>query len=103
MGRNKKFEAVEGIEHDKVARRLVLTRAALGGLTQTEFARRAGLKGNAYNQYETATNRPSIEAADALCRTYNLTMDWIYRGDKSGLADRLSTALHALIDQQSDA
>lgn len=75
--------------------RLELTRRALG-LAQSEFAERAGLSRNAYNQYETGTNRPQLEAAFKLCDTYRLTLDWIYFGDNSGLRHDLADAVKAL-------
>lgn len=71
---------------DKVAigNRLQLTREALG-LTQRQFAQDAGLKPSAYNQYETGYKKPSVDAANALCDRYKLTLDWIFRGDASGI------------------
>lgn len=78
-----------------VAARLALTREALG-LDQNEFAQRAGLKANAYNQYEKSKNFPSYEAAHALCDAYKLTFDWIFRGDPSGLPYQTGQAIDAL-------
>lgn len=75
--------------------RLLLTRQALG-LAQGVFAERAGLAQNTYNQYEMAKKRPSIDNAIALCETYSLTLDWIYRGDNSGLPLRLWDAIKSL-------
>ena len=78
-----------------IGTRLELTRRALG-LAQGEFAERAGLSRNAYNQYETGTNRPQLEAAFKLCDTYRLTLDWIYFGDPSGLRFDLAEAIKVL-------
>jgi transcriptional regulator with XRE-family HTH domain len=74
---------------------LLLTRQALG-LAQKEFADRAGLAANTYNQYETGRNIPALDRAHALCDTYALTLDWIYRGDPSGLRYELAAAIKAL-------
>lgn len=75
-----------------VARRLQLTRQAYG-LKQVEFAAPINIATNTYNQYERGKKRPSIDAAIALCETYNLTLDWIYRGDASGLPYGLASAI----------
>jgi transcriptional regulator with XRE-family HTH domain len=80
---------------DAVGLRLRLTREALG-LTQDEFARRAGLAANTYNQYEKGKNMPMLEAGHALCDAYNLTLDWIYRDDQSGLKYELADAIRVL-------
>lgn len=79
-----------------IGHRLVLTRQALGFSHQGDFAQRAGLAQSAYSQYETGKKRPSIEAAVALCDAYALTLDWIYRGDPSGLSYELGDAIKAM-------
>lgn len=77
---------------DAIAQRLELTRTALG-LSQSEFADRAGIARNTYNQWEKAKGRPQLDGAIALCQTYNLTLDWVYFGDKSGLSYALAQQL----------
>lgn len=78
-----------------IARRLELTREALG-LSQSEFADKAGIARNTYNQWEKGKGRPQLDGAIALCSTYNLTLDWIYFGEMAGLpyqvAQKLVTA-----------
>ena len=78
-----------------IGARLRLTREALG-LTQVEFARRADVTNNAYNQYEKGKQRPSLDAAIALREAYSLTLDWIYLGDNSGLKYELVEAMKKL-------
>lgn len=73
---------------DEIARRLVQTRASLG-LTQAEFGRRAGIAANTLNQWERAKGRPGLDQALLLCEAFGLTLDWIYRGDPSGLPFRV--------------
>ena len=75
--------------------RLRLTRQ-VAGLQQNEFCLRAGLATNTYNQYEQGKRRPSIDHANALCDAYKLTLDWIYRGDPSGLPYAMADAIKAL-------
>ena len=80
---------------EAIARRLELTRVAFG-LSQSEFADKAGIARNTYNQWEKAKGRPQLDGAMALCHTYNITLDWIYFGQMSGLpyqvAQKLVTA-----------
>jgi transcriptional regulator with XRE-family HTH domain len=74
---------------DAIAARLIATRKAIG-LRQAEYAERAGIPNNTYNQYEQAKGRPSLDFALKLRDTYGLTLDWIYDGDPSGLPWRVA-------------
>jgi transcriptional regulator with XRE-family HTH domain len=76
-----------------VAFRLRMTREALG-MEQSEFADRAGIARNAYNQYEQAQRIPRLDIAIRICETYGLTLDWIFRGDLSGLPFHIARTLH---------
>jgi transcriptional regulator with XRE-family HTH domain len=78
-----------------IAARLRLTRRVIG-LGQYEFANRANIAGNTYNQYEQGKKRPTIENAMALCHEYGLTLDWIYAGDPGNLPYTLAKAIEAL-------
>ena len=78
-----------------VGGRLAITRQALG-LTQTEFARRAGVAQNTYNQIEKGRKLPSVELAMALCDAHGLTLDWIFRDDPSNLRYQTADAIRAL-------
>lgn len=69
---------------EAIARRLIATRLAFG-LSQLEFAIRADVPGNTYNQYERAKSRPQLDYAVRICETYNVTLDWIYFGDPNSL------------------
>lgn len=75
--------------------RMARTRAAFD-LNQIDFARKAKIKQSTYNQYETGAKRPSVDNAMALCDTYDLTLDWIYRGDPSSLPYKLANTLREL-------
>lgn len=85
----------DGRDAKAIGERLLLTRQALG-LAQRDFADRAGLAANTYNQYETGKNVPALDRAHALCDAYAITMDWIYRGDPSSLRYELASAIKAL-------
>lgn len=67
-----------------VATRLRRTREAFG-MGQGEFATAAGIAFNTYNQYEQGARLMRIENAMALCERFDLTLDWIYRGEPGGL------------------
>ena len=87
---------LEGRSMEAIGARLRITREALGE-AQIAFAERAGIKGNAYNQYEQGKTRPSVDNAHHLCDTYKLTLDWIYRGDIDSLRPGLHQAIISLI------
>lgn len=78
-----------------VGRRLSLVRRALR-LNQQEFGSRAGLSQPQYNQFETGKRRLTIEAAINLCHVYSLTLDYLYRGDPSGLPYKLATTINQI-------
>lgn len=78
-----------------VARRLQLSRSA-HNLDQEEFADGAGLSQPRYNQYETGKRLLTLSAAMLLCERYLLTLDWLYRGDPSGLPARLASRINQL-------
>lgn len=65
-------------------------------MTQLEFAGRARLAGNTYNQYEKAKKLPSVRNAIALCEAHSLTLDWIFRNDPSNLPYKLADAIKAM-------
>lgn len=80
---------------EAIALRLVQTRTALN-LGQTEFAIKANLAQNTYNQFERGKRRLSLEAAHALCDEYRLTLDWLFRADLSGIPHALAKTLRRL-------
>jgi transcriptional regulator with XRE-family HTH domain len=90
-----------------VQHRLLLTRRAVSvreraedprrpDLSQKDFAARAGLTQPHYNQVETGVRLIGVRAAIKLCDAHGLTLDWIYRGDPSGLPVRLADAIRIL-------
>lgn len=57
------------------------------------MARHADSRVAAWSNYVNALRPLDIEAAILLCDRFDLTLDWIYRGDPSGLPHRLATEL----------
>jgi transcriptional regulator with XRE-family HTH domain len=67
-----------------IGQRLEALRTAFD-LKQADFAGRAGIQQNTYSQYATGKNLPRVEFAERICDEYGVTLDWIYRGDVSGM------------------
>lgn len=80
---------------EAVGERLRLSRQALG-LSQVEFAQRAGIAANTYNQYERGKKLPSFVNANALCDAHGLTLDWLFRDDPGNLSYKLASAIAAI-------
>jgi transcriptional regulator with XRE-family HTH domain len=87
MGNDRKFT--------DIGERLALTREVFG-LSQREFCGRAGISPNTYNQWEKGVKRPDVDGALALRDAYQITLDWIYSGDPSGLRYDTAAAIDAL-------
>jgi transcriptional regulator with XRE-family HTH domain len=85
---------------EAVGRRLQLTREALR-LGPGAFAAGASIAGNTYSQYENGERRPQLDFAIKLCERYELTLDWIYRGDPSGLKYNLADQIIRLRQQRN--
>ena len=69
---------------DAIAARLLELRIMLG-LSQVEFCEGAGIETTTYNNWERGLGRPELDKANQLCDTYQVTLDWIYRGNPAGL------------------
>ena len=79
-----------------VARRLRQVRAALGIADQRDFGEAASLEQSLYNRFETGKRLLTLQAAMKLCERYGLTLDYLYRGDPSGLPYKLHNDIRAL-------
>lgn len=87
---------MQGTHEDRslaaIGRRLLATRTAIG-LNQRQFAQRAKVAPNTYNQWERGSSRPRLDEAIRLVDEYDITLDWIYLGDQRRLAYELIDAL----------
>lgn len=79
-----------------VGRRLRLTRAALRYADQKSFGEAAGLQQSHYTRFENGSRLLTLAAAMVLCERFDLTLDWLYRGDPSGLPYRLASEINSL-------
>lgn len=65
------------------------------GLTEKEFAERAGVVLGRYHLWETGRIPISLSSAMALCVAHGLTLDWLYRGKILGLPLGLAVEIEA--------
>jgi transcriptional regulator with XRE-family HTH domain len=79
---------------DEVAARLQLSHRALN-LKQRRLCDITGISTAAWNNSETGDNRIGLDNAIMLCQATGLTLDWIYRGIRSGLTLALHEAITA--------
>lgn len=82
-----------GFQYEKIGKRLQGVRSGFSDLTQKAWAERHGFNPTQYNNWEKGFRRIPVDAAEHLCETYGLTLDFIYRGRRDGLSD---TALKSL-------
>lgn len=78
-----------------VAKRLVQSRDALG-IKSAELCRQIDVAPNRWSQYENGKRMITLPVAVKLCGRYGLTLDWIYRGDRSGLPQHLHAKIAKL-------
>lgn len=73
-----------------VAKRLKTLPDALD-INAAELCRRINCKPNAWSQYvaQDGKRKITLAIANRLCDEFKLSLDWIYRGDASGLQARL--------------
>lgn len=83
---------------EAIAERLTLTRVALGYEQQATFcaALDDGMTPQRWNNYESGRDRLTLNVALLICRRFHVTLDWLYRGDPSGLPLRLVNAIEEL-------
>jgi len=91
------MERFDGTSLEAMGRRLEVARRVYR-LSQVEFCTAVHISPTAYNSYEKGRKRPVIENAIALCERYDLTLDWIYRGDPSGLRKPLRDAIKKILE-----
>ena len=80
----------------EVAERLRITRVALGYKTQAAFSEAAGILRTGYSPVETGSRLLSLQMALLLYDEFGITLDWLYRGDRSGLRASLRDEIRRL-------
>jgi transcriptional regulator with XRE-family HTH domain len=91
---NVTHRAADPLSTPEIAKRLKLTRLALG-YTQPMMSVLAGLstEAQAWSNYEQGVRRISIDVAQKLHTKLGITLHWIYRGEMSGLSEDLAAKI----------
>ena len=79
----------------EVGQRLALTRVALG-LKDADLARYLGISQQRWHNYVSGIRPLQLALAVKLCDRFKLTLDWLYRGDFSGLPFDLAQRMKPL-------
>jgi transcriptional regulator with XRE-family HTH domain len=66
------------------------------GATQTAFAKGVGASQGTLSAWESGKRPPGLKAGHQLCDVYGVTLDYIFRGDISGLSQSFLRELNKL-------
>lgn len=80
-------------EFKEIGERLRAIREAFSTLNQRAWAERHGFNVTQWSNWEKGVRRIPVDEAEKLCQLYGLTLDWIYRGRRDGLAESASKSL----------
>jgi transcriptional regulator with XRE-family HTH domain len=84
------------ISNREIGERLELLRVSKGIPTQRDMAQLLGVDTNRYNNWAIGTSRVPVNYAVMVCVLTGATLDYIYRGEVSGLSINLITLLDDL-------
>jgi DNA-binding transcriptional regulator YiaG len=85
--------AQEEAPHTEIGQRVEAIRIGFSDLSQKAWAERHHFSPTQYNNWEKGVRRIPLEAAEKLCRSYGLTLDFIYLGRRDGLSDSATKVL----------
>lgn len=77
----------------EIGERLAKVRQGFSDLNQRAWAEKHGFQNTQWNNWENGVRRIPVESAERLCHLYGLSLDWIYLGRRSGLAESASKVL----------
>ena len=80
-------------EFSDIAARLSAIRRGFSDLNQKDWSEKNGFNPTQWNNWEKGLRRIPVEAAERLCETYGLTLDFVYRGRRDGLSATASKSL----------
>lgn len=80
-------------QYQDIGKRLEAIRCGLTNDTEKQFAARFGKNDTQYYNWKSGLRRIPVDAAEQLCATYGVTLDWIYMGRRDGLSERASKVL----------
>lgn len=85
----------------EIGRRLRATRKALGA-NQTEMAEMVGVTKQAWGQYEAGNRRPDLTPMLAFSDRFNISLDWIYKGNPAQLPYTLTNQIAEILAAMPD-
>lgn len=91
-----------------IGNRLRLSRLAIARkrgckkLTQNDFAKAAGVKQSGYNVVENGKRPLSLHSAMLLCDEYELSLDWIFRGDTGLLPGWMLKLIQEIEEEEAE-
>lgn len=85
--------SVEAPPFKAIGQRLAAIRQAESSLNQKEWAEKHGFSVTQYNNWEKGVRRITVDEAERLCDLYGLKLDFIYRGNISGLPENIKNLL----------
>lgn len=77
----------------EIGRRLIALRTAESELSQKDWAIKHGFGVSQYNNWEKGVRRITLDEAERLCNLYGLKLDFIYRGNLSGVPESIKNRL----------
>jgi len=77
-------------QYAEIGGRLRALREGFSDLNQSEWADKHGFGITQYNNWEKGVRRIPVDEAERLCGLYGLTLDFVYRGRRDGLAESAS-------------
>lgn len=63
-------------------------------MSQADAARTCGAKRAAWNNYEYGRRILDVEVAVKFCSKFNVSLDWLYRGDMASLTVRMAERIN---------
>jgi transcriptional regulator with XRE-family HTH domain len=88
---------------DDVSARLKVLRSWANVGSQKAFAELTGISPDEWNHFEAGRRMLSLTAANKIRLRWQVDLDWLYHGDRSGLSVEVSRALPTLADFQRQA
>lgn len=85
--------ADDELSFEAIGRRIRDLRESMGYHNAAEFAAYMGWSPQQLSNYERGRKRPEVSMAIQLCVRTHVTLDYIYRGDHTGLPLRVSNAI----------
>ncbi len=85
--------AEKDMPYSAIGNRLRAIREGESSMSQKEWALKHGFGVTQYNNWENGSRRITVDEAERLCDLYGLKLDFVYRGNLSGLPDSIRNVL----------